>query len=198
MTRAVAQARERAATIARVAGLALGDVQLVAERDLEAEAGFIAWRPGRPVATTVAVTFATQQTTAAQTTGRATTAVGLGRSRVRPRDRRSNASIRAAVMRARLRADEAAVRDAVAEAQRLAAASGAVLGVPLALAERHRVFDDPGIGSFGPGRYCGPYRRAIVRRDPRTGRRRVVRRVTERRCFFPSRAMVALRITYAS
>ncbi|HYF24560.1 MAG TPA: hypothetical protein VD931_02365 [Baekduia sp.] len=205
--RAIAAARTRAAALAEAAGLALGDPQAVMGRDPEAEMGFVSQPPCRGIArcrvpllsaSTVTVTFATRETSAAQTTGRAVVASRAGSSPVLPENRHSSASIRATLVAARLPADAAALAGARAEVARLAAAAGAPVGALLAIAERLRPFDDPALGSFGPGRYCGPYRRAVVRRDPRTGRRRVVRRILQRRCFFPPTATTTLRVTYAA
>jgi uncharacterized protein YggE len=209
MARAVAQARDRATALAAAAGLTLGEARAVTERDTEAELGyspvgsscFGGRRPRCRVplfsAVTVTVTFATAETSAAATGDSALVASGVGRAPVRPRNPRSSASIREALARARPVADAAALTEARADAARLASSTGAPLGALLAIAERHRPYEDPSLGSFGPGRYCGAVRRAIVRRDPATGRRRVVRRVTQRRCFFARTSTVALRLTYA-
>jgi hypothetical protein len=68
-------------------------------------------------------------------------------------------------------------------------------GSLFSIAEIRRPYEDPVAGSFGPGRFCGTIRRPVFRRDPTTGRRTIVRRITERRCFFPPSATVALRLT---
>jgi hypothetical protein len=145
---------------------------------------------------TVTVTFATAETSAATAAGRGLVADGDAATPVRPRDRRSSASIRRAMDAARAAAAPLALAGARADADRLARAAGIPLGALFSIAEVHRPFDDWSAGPFGPGRFCGTIRRPIFRRDPATGRRRVVRRVSERRCYFSSTLSVALRVTY--
>jgi hypothetical protein len=204
--RAVQAARERATALAGAAGLTLGDVAAVQERDGHAELGYVNERPacirGRcraPAMTgaSVAVTFATTQTDAAASSGQAIVAAGVAEAAVRPRDRRSSASIRGALARARIAAAPLALREAQADGASAAAAIGRPLGVLFAIAEIRRPQQDLSwtLGSFGPGRYCGTVSRGIYRRDA-SGRRRLVRRVTERRCFYPLQIDVALRVTY--
>lgn len=194
--RAVADARVRAVALARVAGLTLGDAVAVRERDARAELSYF-YEPRRSplVSATVAVTFATTQTAAAAPAGRAVVAAGVGSAAVRPRNRRSSASIRAALTRGRVAAAPAAWREARTDAEALAAATGQRLGAVVAITEVRRANDEYTYGSFGPGRYCGTVRQAIFRRDS-SGRRRIVRRVTRRRCFFPREVEVSLRVTY--
>jgi hypothetical protein len=207
IARAVAQARTRAQALATAAGLALGDAQAVSERDQAAELGFFqeryCGRQARPrcrvplfSAATVTVTFATVETSAAVPAGRALVAAGTGRAPVAPRDRRSSASIRGAMLAARLAATPAALKDARRDARSVAVAAGLPLGGLFSVAESRGPYEDPAIGSFGPGRFCGTISRPVLRRDPATRRRKVVRRITQRRCFFPSTATVALRVTY--
>jgi len=205
--RAIADARARASALARTAGLTLGEVVAVHERDAQAELGYVNERRvcirGRCRApalagATVAVTFATAQTSAAAPTGRAIVASGVGEANVRPRNRRSSASIRAALQSARIAATPEALGKARADAAALAAAAGQPLGALFAIAEIRRPQQDFSwsLGSFGTGRYCGTVRRGIYRRDPASGRRRLVRRVTQRRCFYPFALDVALRVTF--
>jgi hypothetical protein len=211
LARAVDQARLRARELATAAGLTLGDVRAVTERDAAAELsygserhcfrarvrGVRRLRCRFPVMTaaTVNVTFATSETSAAASTGRALVAVGSGRAAVTPLNRRSSASISRALLRARLAAMPPALADARQDAQSTARAAGMELGAVFSVAEVRRPFDDLAQGSFGPGRYCGTVRRAIVRRDPKTGRRRVLRTVQQRRCYFSSEVSTAIRVT---
>jgi hypothetical protein len=207
IARAVAQARARAQALAATAGLTLGDAQAVTERDAAAEFGFVqeryCSRGRRPrcrvplfSAATVTVTFATAETSAATPAGRALVANGDAAAPVRPRDRRSSASIRRAMDATRLAAAPVALTEARADADRLAHGTGIPLGSLFSIAEVRRPYEDPAAGPFGPGRFCGTIRRAIFRRDPATGRRRVVRRVSERRCYFSSTLSVGLRVTF--
>jgi hypothetical protein len=208
MARAVAQARARAQALAATAGLTLGDAQAVTERDAATEFGFgeerYCSRGRRPrcrvplfSAASVTVTFATAETSAATPAGRALVSDGDATAPVGPRDRRSSASIRRAMDAARVAAAPLALAEARTDADRLARGTGIPVGTLFSIAEVRRPFEDPGAaGSFGPGRFCGTIRRPIFRRDPATGRRRVVRRVSERRCFFSSTVSVGLRVTY--
>lgn len=206
LRRAIDDARVRAAALATAAGLTLGDIVAVHERDGYAELGYIQERqpcvrgrctPPAMVGATVAVTFATAQTSAAASAGRAIVGVGVGDAGVRPRNRRSSASIRAALVRSRIAAAPRALRLAQTDAATLAAGSAMPLGALFSIAEMRRPQQDFSwtFGSFGPGRYCGTVRRTIFRRDS-SGRRRPVRRVSERRCFYPFGTEVALRVTY--
>jgi hypothetical protein len=206
LARGVAQARARARALAATAGLTLGDVQAVTERDAAMDFGVVAERycTGRrprcrvPLysAATVSVTFATAETSAAVASGRALVADGDATARVRPRTPRSSASIRRAMEAAREAAAPAALTAARVDAARLARGAGVPLGALFSVAEVQPSFGDPGAGSFGPGRFCGTIQRPVFRRDPATGRRRVARRVSERRCFFSSTLGVRLRVTF--
>ncbi|HMJ34222.1 MAG TPA: hypothetical protein VK501_09910 [Baekduia sp.] len=205
--RAVAEARTRAGALAAMAGVALGDVQAVTERDQVAELGYGEDRycgpRSRPRcrvplfgAATVTVTFATAETSAAVAAGRALVAEGTGQGRVAPRDRRSSASIRHALRAARLAAMPAALAEARRDARSIAAGAGLPMGALFSIAEVRRPYEDPALGAFGPGRFCGTVSRPVFRRDPATGRRKVVGRVSQRRCFFSTTATIALRVTY--
>jgi hypothetical protein len=205
IARAVAQARARAQALAAAAGLTLGDIQAVSEIDQNTEEGFRErycfarqhprCKPPLFATATVSVTFATAQTAAAAPNGRALVATGLGDARVRPRNRRNSASIRHALLAARLGAAPAALTDANRDAASFAAAAGTGRGALFSIAEVRRPYDELA-GSFGPGRYCGTVHRAIFRRDPVTGRRTRVATRPERGCFFSSTSSVTLRVTY--
>jgi hypothetical protein len=209
VARAVGQARVRAQALATAAGLTLGEVQAVTERDQAAELGFpgdeqYCARRARPrcrvplfAGAAVRATFATAETSATVAAGRALVASGTGEAAVRPRGRRDSASIRRALLEGRVAAAPLALDEARIDAAQVGAAAGLTLGGVFSIAEIRRPYDDPYVqGSFGPGRYCGTINRTIYRRDPATGRRRAVRRVRERRCFFSTRTTVALRVTY--
>jgi hypothetical protein len=217
LERAVRRARERAAVLAAAAGLTLGSLVAVTERQQAFEQGFADTRtrycprprtgmrrdgrgpacrvPEQTIAT-VAVTFATAQTDAAQPSGLAITVHGGGDAPVRPRDRRSSPSILRALVAARQAALPAAYAAARAALPAAAASAGMAPGPLFSIAEVRRSFEDFFLGSFGPGRFCGTVRTPVVRRDPRTGRRRVVRRVARRACRFSGHATLGLRVTY--
>lgn len=204
--RAVAEARRRARNLARAADLDLGAVQAVRGRDRDVELGGTPSRHCRRRCTvprfataSAAVTFATAQTSAAAPAGRALVVDGAAAMPVRPRNRRSDGSIRAAFAAARLAAAPRALATARRDAR--AAAEAAGLAQPLAPGALFAIAEVPRpswelLGTFGAGRYCGMASRRIVRRDPVTGRRRTVRRVRQRRCFFAREASVAIRVTY--
>jgi len=144
----------------------------------------------------LAVTFSTEQTSAALAAGRLVVVPGTGTEPVRPEDRRSSPSIARALREARV----AAVAPAMAAARRAAAVTASAAALPLgtlfSVAEVRRPFEDFATGTFGDGRFCGVVRQAVGRRggrDADSGRRRTVRR---RRCFFSSRITVGLRVTY--
>jgi hypothetical protein len=207
ISRAIGQARERAQALATAAGLTLGDARAITERDPAVESGFFQERycsqrrPARcrvPLfsAATVAVTFATTETSAAVPAGRALVATGMAGAPVQPGNRRSSASIRHALLVARLAGAPAALTDAMRDAANIAGSAGMPLGGLFSIAEVRRPFEDPAAGSFGPGRFCGTIHRPVFAPDPATGRQRIVRRITQRRCFFPSLATVAVRVTY--
>jgi hypothetical protein len=214
LARALEQARARAKALAAVAGLTLGEVRAVAVRDPEVEFGLVEprrhCRRSRAVerrrgprcrvpaftAATVAVTFATEETSAVTTMGRAIVASHAATAAVKPRNRRSSASIRHALFVGKLAAAPAALRGARHKAMAAARATAIDVGPVFSIAEVRRPADDFGLGSFGPGRFCGTVRRPIFARDPATGRRRVVRRVRERRCYYPRDVPVALRMTF--
>ena len=209
--RAVRRARARAASLAAAARLTVGRAVAVTVRDQGVEQGFIGRerycarsRRGatrlrcsapRMTAVTVSVTFATAQTSAAVATGRALVVPGIATVPVLPEDRRSSPSILRAQAAAQDAAAPAALAAAVRTARITAAAAGLPAGTLIAIAEVRRPFEDFSAGSFGTGRFCGVVRRATGRRDPATGRRRMVRR---RGCFFPRELSVGLRLTYAS
>jgi hypothetical protein len=210
--RAVSQAGLRARELANAAGLTLGDARAVTERDQGAELGYQQTdhycsatrthgkrhlRCRFPVFTvaTVTVTFATAETSAALSTGRVLVASGSATAPVTPVNPHSSPSIRRALLKARLAAAPLALADAQQDARSTAQAAGMELGAVFAIAEIRNPFDDLSVGSFGPGRYCGTIRRPIFRRDSATGRRRVVRTVSQRRCFFSREAFTAIRVT---
>jgi hypothetical protein len=208
---AVEQARTRATGLAAAAGLTLGAVQVVTRHDAEVDLGYQTTserycrprREGGPrcqapalASANVTVTFATAQTSAAVPADRAVVGSAAATAAVSPRDRRSSASIRQAILAARLAAGPDALAAARTSAGDVASAAGMQLGALFSIAEVRRPFDELAQSSFGPGRFCGTVRRTITRRNPATGRREAVRRVSERRCFFGTETEVALRVTY--
>ena len=125
-------------------------------------------------------------------------AVGVASAPVTPQDRDSNASITKAVEDAEAAALPEALRDGREYAARLARAAGVTLGGLVSLSNATGSFGPFGypLGAFGPDRYCGNRRQAIVRRDAQ-GRRRVVGRRTRRVCIVPPRATQQVTLTFA-
>ena len=213
LRRAVRRARARAVALAAGGGLTLGPAVVVTERKQGIEQGYVGserycfrsrrgdrrttCRPPRATSATVSVTFASAQTSAAMATGRAVVVPGIVAVPVLPEDRRSSPSI----LRALGAAQDAATPAALVAGRRALRATAAAAGFPagelIAIAEVRRPFEDFSAGSFGPGRFCGLVTRRIVRRDA-SGRRRVVRRVRRRTCYFSRELSVGLRLTYAS
>lgn len=189
---ALRDARRRASALATAAGLTLGPAQAAIDRlsDLERFVGPDRFcRRGRCrglpayAGVSMRVTFATLETSAVATTGRAIVASGSATAPVRPR-RETNPSIRAALGQAQVLADPLALRSARRRASGVARAAGFELGSLFALAEEPRqpfAFDLLN-GAFGPGRFCGTIRR---RRRPKV-----------RRCYIPTASSV-LRVTFA-
>jgi hypothetical protein len=203
---AIRDARQRALVLARAAGLTLGAVQAVTARTPDTELFGPSrhchrWRSrlrctAPPFATaSIRVTFATAETSAVAPIGRAIIASGSGTGPVRPRQRTSPA-IRAALRRAQLVADPAALAVAVRRAAGTARASGLERGPLFALAEEPRqpFVQDILSGAFGPGRFCGTIRRFRSRRDPVTGRTHRIPGPRVRRCYMPAVSSV-IRVT---
>lgn len=137
---------------------------------------------------------------AAQAQGQTITATGTGQARVHPANRRSNASIVAAVDAAR----KAAIRGALDQAHEYAAdyaqAVGLTLGsvVSVSDAQQGGFYLGPGpgafFGPFGPDQYCGTVNQPIGKRAP--GRRPKFKRV--HRCIVPPFAYTTLTVTYSA
>ncbi|MGH2869483.1 MAG: SIMPL domain-containing protein [Solirubrobacteraceae bacterium] len=129
------------------------------------------------------------------------TATGTGQARVRPANRHSNASIRAAYNAASKAAIAGAVRDAKERALDYARAVGLTLGSVLSVTDAQtNGFYGPGAGSFygpfGPEQFCGTLRQPILKRSKH--RIRVVGSRKVHRCFVPRFAFTSLTVTYSS
>jgi hypothetical protein len=206
--RAVRDARQRATSIARVLGLELGDVEAVELPELT-QFGFSRSCPGQgprgcrrlPAAAAATVTYGIVGGGSGEGAARSIRAHGAASTAVESNDRSRNRSIRRAILAARR---EIAPRAAVAARRSVARAASAAdlrLGAIVSVAEAEPYyygtsFYDAALGSFGPGRFCGIVKRPIVRTDPETGVRKVVRRVRSRRCFVPSPYGVQFTVEY--
>ncbi len=134
--------------------------------------------------------------------GGTVTALGTSQVGVTPKDRQSEASIRQAVAAVRPQAVRLAVRSARAEARLMAREAGLVLGPIVGIENYQSPYGPygPGFisGRFGTNNYCGIVTRPVRRLNPATGRRVVVRRVRERRCFPPPYVPAAVEVTFSA
>jgi len=205
VARAVADARRRAEAIAAAVGVSLGSAEAV-----ELGVGF----RGRPAcrrsrrtrelrcvapaftASSVTVTFGIVGGPESSEQAREISAAGTGSAPVEAK-RRTSPSIRHALFAARFAATPQAARTARADVKLAAQGAGLTLGPLFSIVESQNYYGyDPVLGTFAPGTYCGTVRRAIVRRDPKTGLHRVVGRDRVRRCFAPRSFEVSLQATY--
>src|SRR4051794_5691369 len=138
---------------------------------------------------------------AARAQDRTIVAGGTGQVTVTPNDRKSNDSIAAAVKKAYDAALPKAIADAREEAGELATAAGVTLG-PLVTVSNVAaqpfyggIFGGPELGTFGPGKFCGTVRTAIIR-PTKSGTRRVGTR-THHACRVPSSITRAVTLTFA-
>jgi hypothetical protein len=208
--RALRDARRRAAAIAEAADVGVGevgDVELLDSSTQFRSATEHCRRPrggGAPRCRVPAfslaastVTFSIQGGATGSDDARQVAAYGTASVPVEPSNPRGNRSIRKAVFAARRAATPGAAVTARRNVQMAARSAGLTLGPIVSISEPGEpYFYDPALGSFAPGEFCGIVRRAIFRRDPETGQRRVVRRVPRRRCLFPRPYSLRLEVTY--
>jgi Protein of unknown function (DUF541) len=140
---------------------------------------------------------------AAQAQDRTIVAGGTGQVTVTPKDRKSDNSIAAAVKKAYDAALPKAIADAREEAGELATAAGVTLGalvtvsnVPAQPFYGGFFGGGPQLGTFGPGKFCGTVRRAIIR-TTKSGRRRVVGTRSRHTCRVPSTITRNVTLTFA-
>lgn len=205
VARAVADARQRAGSIATAMGISLGSARAV-----ELNPGFREREPCRrsrrthelrcsvPSFTTASasVTFEIAGGAGSTEGARELSAAGTGSAPVDAK-RRTSPAIRGALFTARLAATPEAASRARANVELAAQGAGLTLGAPFSVVEQLSPYGyDILLGAFSPGTYCGNVRRVIVRRDPETGSRRVVRRIRVRRCFAPRTLQVSFDATY--
>jgi hypothetical protein len=127
-------------------------------------------------------------------------AIGYGQVGVSPKDRKSEASIRQAVAAAQPQAVRLAVRDARAQARLIAEETGLLLGPLTAVEPYQSPYGGPffNYSRFGPNNYCGMVSTPIRRLNPETGRRVVVRRVKQRKCFPPPFVSSSVEVTFSA
>jgi uncharacterized protein DUF541 len=193
--RAVRDARRRAAAIAAEARVQPGQVTEVELQDTFQQFG--GPRPALFAAAAATVTFSIVDGAGGSDEAREVSAYGSASAPVEPRNPRGNRSIRRAVLAARLAVTPRAAAAALRNARIAAGAAGLEPGGIVSISEqREPYFYEVALGSFGPARFCGIIRRSIFRRDPDTGRSRLVRRVRRRRCNFPRPYALRLEATY--
>jgi uncharacterized protein YggE len=205
VSRAVADARARAESIAAAVDVALGEVDAV-----ELQSALRERRPCRRsrrtqdvrcvvpplVGASAEVTFEIAGGASSSDGARELIASGTGSAEVKTK-RQTSPAIRQSLSVARLEATPEAARAARARVELAAQAAGLAVGAPFSIVEQTNPYGyEPLLGVFGPGRFCGLIRRGVVRRDPETGSRRLVRRRRVRHCFSPRTFEVRLEATY--
>ena len=200
VARAVKNARSRAAAIAAATGIGVGEVEEVELRQL---AQFVARRPAGIAAAAATVRFAIVGGAAESEASRMVGAYGTAFAPVRPGYPSGCRSIKRAVVAARRAATPPAAAAARRNARAAARSAGLRLGPIVSISEAPApyygygsTYYDAVLGDFGPGRFCGFYRRPVFRPDPTTGTLRIVRRVRQRRCVHPVNYSVQLEIGY--
>jgi uncharacterized protein YggE len=153
----------------------------------------------------VAVALAAATPALAASTGQTITATGTGRVKVKPANRHSNASIVAAEKAADKASVPLAIADAKSEAEQYASAAGLTLGPLVSISDETSNYPffvgQPEQGPFGPGKYCGTERVAVLKRTKNASGRIIIKVVRFRkvhRCIVPSPATTTLAVTYSA
>jgi hypothetical protein len=209
--RAVGDARQRAAGIAAGLALDLGGVEGIHMPELVQFARSSRRCPpsGCRKAVVARMTFSIIGGASAADVDRAVSASGFASVPVEPGDPASDRSIRRAILTARHASAQEAVDSALRNAKTAAGAAGLQLGPVVSVVESGPAypfpdlpfypasFEDPLLGSWGPGVFCGTARRFVIQRDPETGKP-TFRRVLRRRCFVPRTYDTHLEIAYSA
>jgi hypothetical protein len=164
--------------------------------------------------TLAAVVLAHIAAASASAAGETISAYGTGQVPVTPTDPNRNASIRAAVADAQTRVYPAALADATANAQVLAAAANFTLGPVRDVAQqaavpyyggfigRNPIFvgGGPITGPYPNGRFCAYVTKPIRKRVTVRGitRLRVVRRVRVWTCYVPTTVFATVEVTFTA
>ena len=198
--RAVGDAHRRADAIAGALRVSTGEARYIElATPFDPRPACVNKRTGRcaPMdAVSAVVTFAIPGGATSDDDAREVEGTGSAFSRIQV-ERKTSPAIRRALRATRLEVTPDAATAARANAEAAGTAAGIQLGPLFSVVEPSTAGYgyDPLLGSFGPGQFCGTFRRTIARRDPDTGRFRVVRRVRVHRCYQP-RAAVQLDVTY--
>ena len=198
--RAVGDARRRAEAIATALGVSAGEaraIELITPFDPRPACVNRHTRRCAPMdAVSAVVTFAIVGGPTSDEDAREVEGTGTAFSRIQV-ERQTSPAIRHAFRATRLAVTPDAARTARANAEAAGSAAGIELGQLFSVVEPSTAGYgyDPSLGSFGPGQFCGTIRRVIGRRDPDTGKFRIIRRERIRRCYKPA-AAVRLNLTY--
>jgi len=157
------------------------------------------WQVGLVAAVAAAALVPAAQ---AQAPAKSVTSSGTGSAAVKPDDRTSNASIKAAVEAAEAAAQPKAIAAAREDATRLAAASGLTLGGIVSVSDVPNVPFYYGpysnyTGTFGPGKFCGVVRSSHIKRLA-NGRIKRVLGKRHRICRIPPNVTVTVSVTFAA
>lgn len=134
------------------------------------------------------------------------TVTGTGTVKPTPYNPKRNASIVRAVGKAKAAVGPLAIADGTVRAAKLAALNGLALGKLLAITEGPSGATPPFYfvgpyggqeGTFGPGKYCGTIRRAIVTRT-KAGKLKRVRYRTIRTCRVPPQVSISYGMTFST
>jgi hypothetical protein len=128
------------------------------------------------------------------------TATGTSQERVTPKNRNSNASIAAAVEKARKAGISGAFKDAHEYALDYAKAAGLTLGRIISVSDAQNsgqgYYVGAFFGPFGPNQFCGEVTRPITKVV--AGKRKQVGVKHIHRCFVPPFQATTLTVTYAA
>jgi hypothetical protein len=212
---AIRDATDRAATVAATLGVDVGTIESVEMPELtqftrfakSCERGDRKASLCRRKAAAAIVRFGIRGGTTGDVGAiRTVTAAETVSVSVEQRDRPSDKWIKRAIATAREEAMKSATVAARQNARTAATAAGLKLGTVVSVVETSPIqtllpfldlgFRDPLLGFFGPGIYCGTATRPALRRDPETGKRRIVR-VKRRRCVVPSDYETQMEVRYA-
>ncbi len=160
------------------------------------------WQIG--LAAVAAATLLVSTAEAQAPPAKSVTTIGIGTASVKPKDRKSNASIKEAVEAADTAARPKAIASARERATELAQAAGLTLGGITSVSEASNVpyYGPFGVpyalqGTFGPGKFCGTIRSSHLKRDSKGNVHRVLGK-RRRVCRFPSTINVSLTVTFAA
>ncbi|HLM09482.1 MAG TPA: SIMPL domain-containing protein [Thermoleophilaceae bacterium] len=203
--RAVRDARRRAETLAAKLGVELGATTQVEVREPFFEQRRrcstrtrLARRPcDDPAFTAAAVTVSFAVAGGADGDADTVEAYATAPVPVEPAKPGSERSIRRALLEARDETTPAAAALARARVDAAAAATGTAAGTLVSVVEQNAYYADVSLGAFGARRYCRMVRhRRFLGLDPETGRPRIRRGPLRRRCFYPRRLDISVKMTY--